>query len=414
MERISGEFQREYEMVDLLLAKLYQRCHELSLILGTVKVCVENFEGVYWTDGRGIYLDAERLCREFLQELTWPCQELLHMLGHCLLGHPFLRRPEGLTSQKRKEYETSLDWEAWELAERLWGEPIGKTTVVDCHESWNREQMLFERQMASGEGGVFGQRDGEEKDSLSKVDMASWWEAQRKQLESIEKRQKKVEKGSAKRSRSQRLIPASGHRGDYRAILKSFSVLREDPGLNQEEFQYSWYLYGMEHYDNMPLIEPLEYREERKIEELVIVIDTSGSCEKELVRVFLEETKGILEQEDLFFRNFCLHILQCDNQLQRDDKITSVRDFERYLEELTITGGGGTDFTPAFQKVEELKRAGEFQNLRGMLYFTDGSGIYPKQEPDYQVYFVLLKGHYDTIDTPDWVHTLVLEERSEI
>lgn len=179
--------------------------------------------------------------------------------------------------------------------------------------------------------------------------------------------------------------------------------------MNPEEFQYSWYLYGLDNYGNMPLIEPLEYREDRKISDLVIVIDTSGSCERDLVRIFLEETKGILEQEQLFFRQFCLHLIQCDNQIQRDDRIENKEQFEEYLEYLEIQGGGGTDFCPAFCYVEKLRDEGELRDLRGMLYFTDGSGLYPKKEPDYEVYFVMLEGSCDTIDMPDWIHRLILK-----
>ena len=189
------------------------------------------------------------------------------------------------------------------------------------------------------------------------------------------------------------------------------SSYREDSRLNMDEFQYSWYSYGLQLYGDMPLIEPLEYSEERKIADLVIVIDTSGSCEKELVRVFLEETRGILEQERLFFRSFCLHLLQCDNQIQRDDCIHSKEEFEKYLDHLEIRGGGGTDFRPAFARIEELRQQGELRDLHGILYFTDGCGWYPRKEPDYQVWFVMLNGHFDAIDMPDWVHRLVLEER---
>ena len=176
-----------------------------------------------------------------------------------------------------------------------------------------------------------------------------------------------------------------------------------------EEFQYSWYLYGLDNYGNMPLIEPLEYREERKISDLVIVIDTSGSCERDLVRIFLEETKGVLEQEQFFFRQFCLHLIQCDNQIQRDDRIENREQFEEYLEDLEIQGGGGTDFCPAFAYVERLRNEGELRELKGMLYFTDGSGLYPKKQPDYEVYFVMLEGSYDAIDMPDWIHKLILK-----
>ena len=48
--------------------------------------------------------------------------------------------------------------------------------------------------------------------------------------------------------------------------------------------------HGMSVYGNMPLIEPQETRERSRIEEFVIVIDTSMSCKGELVKRFLEET----------------------------------------------------------------------------------------------------------------------------
>ena len=37
-------------------------------------------------------------------------------------------------------------------------------------------------------------------------------------------------------------------------------------------------------YGNMPLIEPQEWKEVQKVEEFVIVIDTSMSCSGELVK----------------------------------------------------------------------------------------------------------------------------------
>ena len=52
----------------------------------------------------------------------------------------------------------------------------------------------------------------------------------------------------------------------------------------------------MELYGNMPLIEHLETQEIQRIEDFVIVIDTSMSCKMGLVQKFLEETYGILSQ----------------------------------------------------------------------------------------------------------------------
>ena len=50
--------------------------------------------------------------------------------------------------------------------------------------------------------------------------------------------------------------------------------------LDQDAFDPVAYYYGMERYGNLPMIEPLETREGNRLEELVIAIDTSGSCKK--------------------------------------------------------------------------------------------------------------------------------------
>jgi predicted metal-dependent peptidase len=177
-----------------------------------------------------------------------------------------------------------------------------------------------------------------------------------------------------------------------------------------DEFQYAWYHYGLEHYGNAPIIEPLEYQERRALKELGIVIDSSASCSRDLTRRFLEETRGILQEENLFFDRFNLHIIQCDNRVRRDDKITRMEDFSAYLQNLEITGQGGTDFRPAFEHIDALLRTGEFTRLPGILYFTDGSGIYPSRMPEYEAVFVFIRDRYDAIDLPGWACGLVIEE----
>lgn len=198
-------------------------------------------------------------------------------------------------------------------------------------------------------------------------------------------------------------------RYDFRRLLRRYASVGENARDDPDQFQYSWYTYGMEHYGNMPLIEPLEYREEHRIDRLAIVIDTSGSCARGLTQHFLECTRDILASEGLFFRRFCLHILQCDAKVQRDDKIETLADFESYIRNLTVIGGGGTDFRPAFDRVNALVDSGELRGLKGLLYFSDGRGIFPSVPPNYETTFVFLKYRYDAIDVPKWVHTLVLD-----
>ena len=48
--------------------------------------------------------------------------------------------------------------------------------------------------------------------------------------------------------------------------------------VDPDSFDYNFYSYGLSLYGNMPLIEPQEWKEVQKVEEFVIVIDTSMSC----------------------------------------------------------------------------------------------------------------------------------------
>ena len=116
-------------------------------------------------------------------------------------------------------------------------------------------------------------------------------------------------------------------RYDYRKFLKQFCRLREEVELDTESFDYIFYSYGMKHYGNLPLIEPLEYKEVNRLEELVIAIDTSGSCSKETVRRFLGETYAILNEKENFFSRI-EYIVQCDCFIQKVDVIHSEEEWK--------------------------------------------------------------------------------------
>ena len=196
---------------------------------------------------------------------------------------------------------------------------------------------------------------------------------------------------------------------DYADFLRRYATLGEVTQVNQDEFDYIYYTYGLSLYGNMPLVEPLEYKEVRRVKEFVIAIDTSGSVSGDLVQRFVTKTYNILRQQENFFTKINLHIIQCDAKVQEDRKITSQRDFDRYLETMELRGFGGTDFRPVFAYVDELIRAGEFSNLRGMIYFTDGRGIFPERKPDYDAAFVFLDDGGELPEVPVWAIRLVLQ-----
>ena len=198
---------------------------------------------------------------------------------------------------------------------------------------------------------------------------------------------------------------------DYRNFLQPFAIPKEETELDPESFDYIYYSLGMSQYGNMPLIEPLEYREGHKLEELVIAIDTSGSCSLPMVRSFLEETWAILDEKENFFHKMNVWVVQCDCVIQDVVHIRSREDWMNYIRELRIEGRAGTDFRPVFRFVEDLKKQGKLTRLKGLIYFTDGDGIYPREEPDYETAFVFLEEKRESVQVPSWARMLKVDPR---
>ena len=197
---------------------------------------------------------------------------------------------------------------------------------------------------------------------------------------------------------------------DYREFLRKFSVFREEMKADPDTFDYGFYSYGLSLYGNLPLIEPLETREVKKVEEFAVVLDTSMSCSGGLIRKFLEETYQVLAESESYFRKVNVHVIQCDEKVHEDVKITSEEELREYMEHFRLYGEGGTDFRPAFEYVEELIRKKEFLNLKGLIYFTDGYGIYPEKMPPYRTAFVFAEEDYRDADVPAWAIRLILRE----
>ncbi|SFR69193.1 vWA domain-containing protein [Anaeromicropila populeti] len=196
---------------------------------------------------------------------------------------------------------------------------------------------------------------------------------------------------------------------NYRSFLRRFALLREENKMDMDSFDYGFYHYGLELYQNMPLIEPLEYSEVNKIEEFVIAIDTSGSCQGETVKAFLEETFTILLDSENFFNKVNVHVIQCDNEIKEDMIITDMEQIEDCIKGFSVKGYGGTDFRPVFQYVDDLIKRKELHHLKGLLYFTDGMGVYPTKPPGYEVAFVFIEENYTDKKVPPWAMKLIIE-----
>ena len=196
---------------------------------------------------------------------------------------------------------------------------------------------------------------------------------------------------------------------DYSEFLRRFADHHEEIKVNDEEFDYIYYCYGLNLYENVPLIEPLEYVDEKRVRDFVIAIDTSASTKDDLVHKFITKTYNILHETESFSTKMNLFIIQCDAEIQEVARIRSRRDFDRYLETMEIKGLGGTDFRPVFEYVDQLIDQHEFENLGGLIYFTDGQGSYPAKKPDYDVAFVFVDDDFGEDLVPSWAMKVLLE-----
>ena len=251
-------------------------------------------------------------------------------------------------------------------------------------------------------------KDNQPPNSMMQQLNDKWQEISEKMQTELETFSKEASNGEGELANE--LSVENRERYDYKAFLRKFAVLREEMQVDLDSFDYVFYNYGLTLYGNMPLIEPQEFKEVHKIEEFVIVIDTSMSCSGELVKTFLEQTYNILSETESFFRKIHIRIIQCDEKVQSDVKVTSQEELKNYMENFQVVGNGGTDFRPAFTYVQELIDRKEFFHLKGMIYFTDGYGYYPRKKPPYDTAFVFMEEDYTDVAVPPWAMKLIIEK----
>ncbi len=417
----------------------------------------------YGVDGRVIWFNPDHVLRSYRQERNRPTRAFLHMIFHCIFSHPFhyeeldrdcwdlaadIAVEQSILDLHLADVSLISDERAARVLKRLRAEVPVLTAekiyrfllddpergeaylaeadlfVQDDHRRWivPKETDAAERtgdtittETSTAIVGCHEADTGEEGDQVEDLDevfigqsrdeWADVSEHAKMDLETFSR-----EQGFGAGHLMWNLKETLREKVDYGEFLRKFSVLGEEMHINNDEFDYIYYTYGLQLYDNMPLVEPLEYREDKRIREFVIAIDTSGSCQGAVVERFLKKTYEILKNTESYFTRVNLHIIQCDSKIQQDVRVTNEEEFDAYMQNVQLAGFGGTDFRPVFDYVDELVARHEFQNLRGLIYFTDGLGTFPERAPDYETAFVFVEDGFKIPEVPSWAIKLILRQ----
>ncbi len=395
-------------------------------------------------------------------------KKLVHMLMHGLLGHfqdePTFRNKElawavmdaqvhRLLHKISKKYD-NMDEFNWKVEERLKSNSKGYSEYynglknkqirrfwkdnyiyiqVDKHEYWNEPK----NQQQEGEEGKSiilsasgGGSDNKNSKGKNGNDINNKWkearqfifgkgisaEAAERQIENMVKQSNKGLEGQVHGYCGGDLglhVQAAEEGNSYRSFLKEFIEEREVACEDVSTIDPMLYTYGLDMYGDVPIVEPSEVNELKRLNTLVIAIDTSGSCGGDVASRFVRETSAMLSEvkDSVKFDN--IYLFQCDTRIVHEECYSYPEDLDD-MEEMDLYGFGGTDFRPVFNRIKELVEEENIQ-VDGLIYLSDACGDFPKDKPDYPVYFVLPES--ECIDgkprynwAPDWVNYKMIEE----
>ena len=429
---------------------------------------VNELPGLLATDGRSLYYSPAYILRYFKKEGHPPNRCLLHLILHCLLGHPFQRQekdnrlwsiacdmsveeiihqleiPSCTAENDAAQSERLLTFR--ELCPHMTAEEIYNFLLERQYdaETLRELQKLYERDLhvfwylnvrkgsAAQKGGKRINLEDQAEVSEEPVEELSEQgneededqteeEIQKRRMENTRKEWKQLARqakadlqtfsyrhGKRAGALMDGLSPITFEECDYGEFLRRFGAENEVMQLSDDAFDLIYYTYGLKTYGNIPLIEPLEFKDDKRIREFVIAIDTSGSVQGEIVQDFLQRTCNILRQSGSFTTQVEIYLIQCDAEVQQVERLTNLDQLEELIPRLKLRGFGGTDFRPVFEYVDRLIETKVLTELNGLIYFTDGVGTYPDKAPDYKTAFIFNRDDYISPHVPPWAIRAVL------
>ena len=294
----------------------------------------------------------------------------------------------------------------------------GREGEVDQHQFWWEKPSAKKGQAGNAEE-TSNLREGDDGSSS----IADKWEKAREYLLGGE--------GNSSQQIEQRIVNAMNHKNEghgtetmdqsayvsctekelsFHEVFREFLTNRPVPRECADLYDRMLYQYGLDMYGDIPLVEPMEEREEVRLGNLVIAIDTSGSCE-EYLSLFFTQLVGIFRDIGTKYSFDKIYLIQCDWKIKSVCVFEDIEQLAEVKHSLRMIGFGGTSFTPVFRWIDRnLLEAGE--NLDCLLYFSDGEGDFPGVRPDYPVFFVLPPRQVPfPVEIPNWIRRVYMGEQ---
>ena len=182
----------------------------------------------------------------------------------------------------------------------------------------------------------------------------------------------------------------------YKEYIKKFAVseiVQEDPDTA-----------GMEMYDDMPVIEWNELSEKPNPSDIIIAIDMSGSCGGDIATNFLRQVYTLFDTMNIS-GSVNIHVLLFDVDIKKKFILRNKSDADKFISEYQLVGLGGTSFLDVFRYADDFPKNNAGKRLRGLFFFTDAYGDFPKTKRNYQTTFFVpedgYKSDYDFV--PKWI-----------
>ncbi len=167
----------------------------------------------------------------------------------------------------------------------------------------------------------------------------------------------------------------------WRELLRRFltSTSRDDYSFTRPNRRYSGYSPSSTRHPRSRCILPSLHSP--SLGKIVCAVDTSGSIDQKQFNEFMAEVRAV------FFdcRPVSFVVAQCDAALHEWQELGPFDDLQ-----IKAKGGGGTDFTPVFDRA-----MAEPEPIAALIYLTDLEGSFPDYAPPFPVLWAVTGSNHD-------------------